>query len=78
MARLRGDAGIVDATARLRRRRGARILAKASRRRELRMSLEARFANFGKLIGSSAELKWVASGFTFTDGPIWHARDHSA
>src|ERR1700746_862543 len=39
------------------------------------MSLFAYSAGFWDLVESSAEMRKLASGFTFTEGPIWHPRD---
>jgi gluconolactonase len=40
------------------------------------MTLEARFADFWELLDPSASPKKLATGFTFTEGPIWHPREH--
>ncbi len=40
------------------------------------MILEARFADFWELIDPSASLTKLATGFTFTEGPIWHPGEH--
>lgn len=36
----------------------------------------ARSAAFWNLVEASAELSQIGSGFTFTEGPVWHPRDH--
>jgi gluconolactonase len=40
------------------------------------MGNEAIRPEFLRLIDEHAPLRQVGSGFTFTEGPIWHPRDH--
>lgn len=40
------------------------------------MQTEIRDGRFSKLIEPSVEVKKVASGFVFTEGPIWHPVEH--
>jgi gluconolactonase len=40
------------------------------------MTLEARFPDFWELLDRSAPLERLATGFTFTEGPVWHPREH--
>lgn len=41
------------------------------------MRLEARHDDFYKLISTDAQLEQIATGFDFTEGPIWHPHDKS-
>ena len=40
------------------------------------MTLEARFEDFWEIIDRTASVKKLATGFTFTEGPIWHPSEH--
>jgi len=40
------------------------------------MAFEAVSARFWELVDASAQLDRIATGFTFTEGPIWHPVDH--
>jgi gluconolactonase len=39
------------------------------------MSVEIRDDRFREVVGESVTLETLASGFLFTEGPLWHARD---
>ena len=39
------------------------------------MTLEALDPGFHALVSSNARMRTVGSGFTFTEGPIWHPRE---
>ena len=39
-------------------------------------SFEVRHADFHAAVAETAALRVVADGFTFTEGPIWHPREH--
>ncbi|MCY4663782.1 MAG: hypothetical protein OXC00_03860, partial [Acidimicrobiaceae bacterium] len=40
------------------------------------MTLRANDDRFWELVDRSAAVEVIGSGFTFTEGPIWHPRDH--
>jgi gluconolactonase len=40
------------------------------------MGFEAVSARLWELVDASAQLERIATGFTFTEGPIWHPADH--
>jgi gluconolactonase len=37
-------------------------------------SVELRHKRFDAVVGSSVEFEKLATGFLFTEGPLWHAR----
>lgn len=39
------------------------------------MSAEVRDPRFRTVVGSEVELEKVATGFMFTEGPLWHPRE---
>lgn len=39
------------------------------------MSIEVRDPRFRDVVGASVSFEQVATGFMFTEGPLWHARD---
>jgi gluconolactonase len=40
------------------------------------LSTEIRDTRFREVVGDSVAFEQVATGFLFTEGPLWHARDH--
>jgi gluconolactonase len=40
------------------------------------MTAEIRDARFRQVVGEAADLEVLGSGFLFTEGPIWHPREH--
>ena len=40
------------------------------------MSVEIRDPRFRDVVGASVTLERLATGFLFTEGPLWHAREH--
>ncbi len=40
------------------------------------MTVRANDDRFWQLVSPDAELEVIGTGFTFTEGPIWHPRDH--
>ncbi|HEY4164204.1 MAG TPA: SMP-30/gluconolactonase/LRE family protein [Dongiaceae bacterium] len=40
------------------------------------MSVEIRDAGFRDVVGDAVSFEQLGSGFLFTEGPLWHARDH--
>jgi gluconolactonase len=40
------------------------------------MSVEIRDDRFRAIVGEDATVERIATGFDFTEGPIWHPRDH--
>lgn len=40
------------------------------------MSAEIRDARFRSVVGSAVAFEKIATGFLFTEGPLWHAREH--
>src|ERR1700732_3179911 len=44
--------------------------------RSTAMGFEAVSARLWELVDASAQLERIATGFTFTEGPIWHPADH--
>ena len=39
------------------------------------MSVDIRNAAFRSVVGDTVEIEKLATGFLFTEGPLWHARD---
>lgn len=40
------------------------------------MNVEIRDARFRHVVGDDVSFEQIATGFRFTEGPLWHARDH--
>ncbi len=40
------------------------------------MSVQVRDPRFGDVVGDDAEVERIATGFGFTEGPIWHPTEH--
>jgi gluconolactonase len=40
------------------------------------MSVEIRDERFRRVVGASVTFEKLATGFLFTEGPLWHAREH--
>jgi gluconolactonase len=40
------------------------------------MSVEIRHEGFKEVVGDQVELERLGTGFLFTEGPVWHPRDH--
>src|SRR5690606_11056571 len=40
------------------------------------MSVDVKDPRFEQVVGDSVELEQVATGFDFTEGPIWHLYEH--
>jgi gluconolactonase len=40
------------------------------------MSVQIRDPRFGDVVGEDAEIEQIATGFGFTEGPIWHPEQH--
>ena len=39
------------------------------------MTVEIRNERFRSVVGDAPEIERIATGFLFTEGPLWHARD---
>ena len=39
------------------------------------MSVDIRNAAFRSVVGDTVEIEKLATGFLFTEGPLWHAKD---
>lgn len=50
--------------------------AKGSERKEASVSVEARHPRFVSVVGSQVQFERIATGFLFTEGPIWHSLGH--